>query len=89
MKPGAYHDRGAPSLYDRAIAIAGVSAMNQADALMHIRTLVKVASEIDNLDLIREHHREILALIAKALPKEPKWNPAGTADLHGVPKATE
>jgi hypothetical protein len=35
--------------------------MNHADALRHIRTLVKVASETDNLDLIREHHRDRVA----------------------------
>jgi hypothetical protein len=53
--------------------------MNQADALKHIRTLINVASETDNLDLIREHHREILALVAKALPEQPKMRATETA----------
>lgn len=64
--------------------------MNQADALKHIETLIEVADETDDLELIRKHHREVLAIIAKALPEKlGPLRPAGTADLYGVPRAEE
>ena len=44
--------------------------MNQADALKHIRTLINAVADTDDLELIRRHHREALAVIKKALPEQ-------------------
>jgi hypothetical protein len=49
-------------------------------------SLVKVASETDNLDLIREHHREVLALCQKGAPGRTK---AASGEDRGPPWRAE
>lgn len=42
--------------------------MNPTEALKHVRTLIRVAAQVDDVDLIHQNLAQAEAIIAKALP---------------------
>lgn len=48
--------------------------MEEREALIHVRTLINVASESDNIDVIYKHLRMMRIVVNKALPvrRKPK-----------------
>lgn len=42
--------------------------MNQAEALKHIRTLIDIATQSDDIDFVHKHLREMRGLVNNALP---------------------
>ncbi len=46
--------------------------MDPIEALKHIRTLIRAAAQIDDVDAIHRNLKEAEAIIAKALPKTGK-----------------
>lgn len=46
--------------------------LDPLEALRHVRTLAKVASESDNLNDVQNVLKEILKVVDKALPKKPR-----------------
>lgn len=46
--------------------------LDPKEALRHIKTLAKVASDSDDLEAVQKVLKEILAAVDKALPKKPR-----------------
>jgi hypothetical protein len=46
------------------------------EALKHIRTLIKVASECDDIETMRKLLKEMTVLVDKALPRRKKTAPS-------------
>ncbi|MES2030881.1 MAG: helix-turn-helix transcriptional regulator [Pseudomonadota bacterium] len=47
----------------------GVPMTDPVEALKHIRTLIRAASQIDDVEVIHKNLKEAEAIIAKAIPK--------------------
>ena len=60
--------------------------MEHADALRHLRTLIHIASETDNMDEVQAILREMMGVISNATPP-PGTKPAlASSDGINVPK---
>jgi len=65
-------ERSLPEIENTAeseIAMPGAESLDPIEALRHIKTLVRVASDSDDLEAVQKVLAEVINVIDKALPK--------------------
>lgn len=65
-------ERSLPEIENPAeseIAMPGAESLDPIEALRHIKTLVRVASDSDDLEAVQKVLAEVINVIDKALPK--------------------